>query len=163
MQLHSLVAQDYWLAEARQHQHEEALPLRLIELKDTFPACEDRPAHLDGVGVLDHHVHDGDGQLVDKVAAVGVPKVEDAGYLVVVVLVQLHQHVEVVEVTVIYACGTHRDQTQAVGASSSDEVSALLLTTVWYVFLQTQKCAFCFFIVSYIYFLLRHQAVRGSV
>lgn len=118
VQRHSLMAQDYRLAEATQHQHKEALPLRLIEQKDTFPACKDRPAHLDGVGVLDHHVHDGDGQLVNKVAAVRVPKVKDAGDLVIVVLVKLHQHVEVIEVTVIYACGANGEQTKAINTSA---------------------------------------------
>lgn len=118
VQRHSLVRQDYRLAEATQHQHEEALPLCLVEQKDTFPACKDRPAHLDGVGVLNHHVHDGDGQLVNKVATVSVPKVKDTRNLVVVVLVKLHQHVEVIEVTMIYACGANEVQTKSINTSA---------------------------------------------
>lgn len=119
VQCHSLMAQDYRLAEATQHQHKEALPLRIIEQKDTFPACKDRPAHLDGVGVLNHHVHDRDGQLVNKVAPVRVPKVKDAGDLVAVVLVKLHQQVEVIEVTVIYACGINGQQTTGINTSAA--------------------------------------------
>lgn len=112
MQHHGVVAQDDRLDEARQHQHKEAVALCLIELKDTLPASQHRPAHLDWVGVLDHHVHDANGQLVNKVAAVGVTKVKDAAYLVFVVLVELHQHVEVIEVAMIYACGTYGDKTE---------------------------------------------------
>lgn len=103
VQLDSVVTQDYRLAEARQHQHEETLALRLVEPEDAFPARQHRPAYLDRVGVLDHQVHDGDGQLVNKVASVRVPKVQDARYLVVSVLALLHQNVEVIEVAVIYA------------------------------------------------------------
>lgn len=53
--------------------------------------------------MLDHQVHDGDGQLVNKVAAVHVPEVKDASYVVAIVPIRLHEHIEVIEVTVVYA------------------------------------------------------------
>ena len=79
---HGVTGQNEGLAEAAQHQQVESLLLRLVEGEDALPACQHRASYIQGTGVLDHHVHDGDGQLKHIIPAAHVAEVQDPGDLV---------------------------------------------------------------------------------
>ena len=103
LQPHRVAGHHQRLAEAAEHQQVQAVPLLRVEGHHALPALRDGPPHRHGVGVLDHHVHDSDGQLVNVVAAVHVAEVQDAGDPVAAAAVGRHQDVEVVEVPVVDA------------------------------------------------------------
>lgn len=87
-----------WLAEAGHDQRIETFFLSLVKRKNTFPACQDVSTHLYVIRVLQHHIHDADGELIDVTAQIHVVKVQDAADPVTTVFIGLDKQVEVIEV-----------------------------------------------------------------
>lgn len=101
---HCVPGQNQGLAEPTENQQIERVSFCLIKRKNAFPSRHHWPSNVYRIGILNHHVHDGDGQLKYEIPTAHVSKIKDPRDLVLCRSIGFHQEVVVVKVSMVNAC-----------------------------------------------------------
>ncbi len=101
---HCVSGHNQGLAEPTENQQIERVSFCLLERKNAFPSRHHWPSDVYRIGILNHHVHDGDGQLKNKIPTAHVSKIKDPRDLVICGSIWFYQKIVVVKVAMVNAC-----------------------------------------------------------